>query len=64
MCAFIHCYLLLQGALGVALVVSGVSAKRMVETLGMKRFTTFSNFSNAVSFLSYAYVPPFSSFLR
>jgi MFS family permease len=52
------------GALGVALVVSGVNAKRMVEKLGMKTFTTFSNLSNAISFFSYSFVPPFSYMLR
>jgi hypothetical protein len=49
--------------LGVSLVFSGVSVKAMINRLGLLNFTTVSNMSNALSMLSYSYIPPFSTVL-
>jgi len=45
---------------GLGLVIGGVSAKGMMNGLGMRKFTTFSNFCNALVFLAWSRVPPFS----
>lgn len=48
------------GALGVALVFSGLGVKRMIGALGLRSFTTMSNVCNIVSMTLYANCPPFS----
>lgn len=45
---------------GVALVASGLMVKPMLQTLGLRRFTTFSNTCNFLQNVSFGCMPPFS----
>merc|ERR1712196_412564 len=44
------------GALGVALVIGGMTVKKMLNTLGLRRFTTVSNITNMIAFAGYSTV--------
>lgn len=43
---------------GMALIVSGMTVKKFLRGLGLRKFTTFSNLMNSLNLLSYARVPP------
>ena len=47
-------------AFGLSLIVSGAAVKKMIGAMGMGWFTTFSNTSNALSYLIFSGMGPFS----
>ena len=51
-------------AFGLSLIVSGAMVKRMISFLGMRRFTTFCNSTNAMSYLIFSGMGPFSFLLE
>ena len=47
-------------AFGLSLIFSGAAVKKMIAVMGMRKFTTFCNSSNALSYLIFSGMGPFS----
>ena len=50
------------GALGVSLIVSGMTVKQMIAYFGLRMFTTFCNCCNIASWVMFSGVGPLSYF--
>jgi len=48
---------------GIAVILSGMTVKPMLNALGLRNFTSFANLCNTLSLLFYARVPPVNAFL-
>jgi len=50
------------GMTGISLIAAGIAVKPLMNALGMRNFTYFSNFCNVLCNTAYCNVPPFSFF--